>query len=271
MSANSPLAPPSPASAPGRSHKRVQWRKPKGTRRPGVIDATRAELVRCIEQRSGHVWARIKHRVAVSGYTLDRANERIRALRSDGAESLLAMVVALLYMSDVRTGFVGKPRAGGGRWQRYSLRDIAQLAYGAQGDADVRRASRALSSMVSLGWAIPTKQVRRMTAESTFRSEPGVRWINLKRICEMAGTSWLLKRDRVHLDQKYGSQTASFEEARARREAKELRLQEQKDRKALLTDELRDRVAWNGVAGSTRPRSTGGLASLGDALESLFD
>lgn len=90
--------------------RRVRWRAPDGKRRPGVIDATRAELVRCLEQRRGSAWFRISRHVAIAGYPVDRALNRVRSLRSDGAESLLALIVALLYMADVRTGFIGKPR-----------------------------------------------------------------------------------------------------------------------------------------------------------------
>lgn len=206
---------------PGR--KRVQWRAPAGgKRRPGVLDATRNELVRCLEQRRGSVWLRISRYVAVAGYPIDRALNRVRALRSDGAESLLAMIVAMLYLADVRTGFIGKPRADRGPWKRYSLHDLAQLAYGGQTEADLRRARRSLDMLVSLGWAFPTKQVRRYVDANTFRSEPAVRRLNLHRLCEMTGTSWLLSRDRQHADRNKGEGTASFETGRQRRERKTL-------------------------------------------------
>lgn len=205
----------------GGPHKRVRWRRPSGgKRRPGVLDATRAELVRGLEQRQGSVWMRINRIVIVAGYPIARALERVRALRADGAESLLALAVALLYLADVRSGFVGKPRSGGGRFERYTLRDLAQLAYGAQGEAELRRARRALDMMVSLGWAYPTKQVRRHSktadGQDLWRSEAAVRRLNLQRLCDMTGTRWLLKRDRMHADRTRGEGTASFEEARQR-------------------------------------------------------
>ncbi|MBO9768250.1 MULTISPECIES: hypothetical protein [Xanthomonas] len=187
-----------------------------------MLDATRAELVRGLEQRQGSIWTRIRHAVIVAGYPIDRALQRVRALRADGAESLLALAVALLYLADVRTGFVGKPRLGGGPWKRYTLADLAQLAYGAQGEADLRRARRALDMMVSLGWAYPTKQVRRHSTDvegrNLWRSEAAVRRLNLQRLCDMTGTSWLLKRDRMHADQARGQGTASFVDAQQRRE-----------------------------------------------------
>ncbi|MFW9584973.1 hypothetical protein ACE8DT_20215, partial [Xanthomonas euvesicatoria pv. euvesicatoria] len=115
---------PEPTAPSGRPHKRVHWRQPKPLagkkRRPGVLDATRHGLVRALEERKG-AWKRIRHNVIVAGYALDKALTRVRGLRKDGADSLLAMAVALLYLADVRTGFVGKPRQGGGPWQRYTL------------------------------------------------------------------------------------------------------------------------------------------------------
>ncbi|APP87455.1 hypothetical protein LYZ74_19645 [Xanthomonas hortorum pv. gardneri] len=225
-----PHAPgPEPTATSGRPHKRVHWRQPKPLagkkRRPGVLDATREALVRGLEQRRGSLWMRISRHVIVAGYALEKALTRVRALRSDGADSLLAMSVALLYLSDVRTGFVGKPRQAGGRWQRYTLHDIAQLAYGGQTEAEVKRARRSIDMMVSLGWAFPTKQVRRHKKDAEggdlWRSEPGVRRLNLQRLCAMTGTSWLLKRDRQHADQARGSGAASFTEAQARRQSRQ--------------------------------------------------
>jgi len=185
-----PHAPgPQPTAPSGRPHKRVHWRQPPAgkKRRPGVLDAARAELVRGLGQRRGSLWMRISRNVIVAGYALEKALTRVRALRSDGADSLLAMSVALLYLTDVRTGFVGKPAQSGGRWQRYTLHDLAQLAYGGQAEAEIRRARRSLDMMVSLGWAFPTKQVRRHKTDAQggdlWRSEPAVRRLNLQRLC----------------------------------------------------------------------------------------
>ncbi|KTF29528.1 hypothetical protein LMG919_22445, partial [Xanthomonas vesicatoria] len=179
-------------------------------------------LVKNLEERDGALWLQVRHSVSVAGYALDKALTRVRALRSDGAASLLAMSVALLYLADVRTGFIGKPRDGGGPWQRYTLRDLAQLAYGGQTGAELERAKRSIDMMVSLGWAFPTKQVRRHTKDAkgavVWCSEPGVRRLNFKVLCGMAGTTWLLKRDRKHADQARGTGVASFAQAQARRQ-----------------------------------------------------
>jgi hypothetical protein len=127
-------------------------------------------------------------------------------MRTDGASSLLALAVALLYLADVRTGYVGKPREGGGPWKRYTIQDLSQLAFGMQTAAAVRRARRALVVMVSLGWCFPTKQIRIFKEENeSFRSEAGVRRLNLDRLCRLAGTGHLLKKDRQYADAKRGA------------------------------------------------------------------
>lgn len=208
-----------------RQHKRVQWRTPAGKKRPDVLRATTAELVRCLEHRRGIAWFRICRQVIIAGYAIGRARDRERALRRDGAESLLAMAVCLLHLADIRTGFLGKPSADGGRWSRYTLADLAQLAFGGQSEADVRRARRSLDMMIHLGWAFPTKQVKRHTidgnGESTFRSEPAVRRLNLALMCKMLGTSFQLARDRAHADRTRGAgNVASLDAARAKSAAR---------------------------------------------------
>ncbi|MEN9188462.1 hypothetical protein WH216_22090, partial [Xanthomonas perforans] len=52
-------------------------------------------------------------------------------------------------------------------------------------------------------------------------SEAGVRRINFQRLCDMVGTSWLLKRDRKHADQVRGAGTASFTDAQTRRQSRQ--------------------------------------------------
>ena len=88
-------------------------------------------------------------------------------------------------------------------------------------EADVRRARRALDVLIGLGWAFPTRQVRRHVGTAgaeAFASEPAVRRINFGRLCEMTGTTWLLKRDRAHADRTKGDGLASLQQARQRRD-----------------------------------------------------
>jgi hypothetical protein len=159
------------------------------------------------------------------------------------------MVVAMLYLADVRTGFIGKPRADRGPWKRYTLHDLTQLAYGGQAEADLRRARRSLDMLVSLGWAFPTKQVRRYVDAHTFRSEPAVRRLNLHRLCEMTGTSWLLARDRQHADRAKGESTEAFE-SRSQRFERIKREQRQR----VLRQRDRAEESFSGLYGE---RSTG--------------
>lgn len=188
-----------------RPHRRVTGYKPaRSRRRPGVIAATRAELTLSISQRSGRLWSIVSRYAVVAGYPAARAQQRIRALRSDGAAALAAVAACLLTSADVRSGFVGRPRKGGGHWERYKLTDIAQFALGAQDDTALRQTRRALDVMTGLGWCWPTRQVRRHIGDGEFRSEPGVRRLNLDRLCKLAGTTWLLSRDRQHADRTKG-------------------------------------------------------------------
>ena len=197
-----PLSPPAAGVGIGRRHKRVRWSKPtKGKKRPSVIDTTRAELVRALEERKGALWWRVARVALVAGYAIDKASRRDRTLRRDGAESLLAMIVALIYCSDIRTGFVGRHNPAGGRWLRYKVRDLCQFASGAQGEAELRRGRRSLDVIIGLGWMMPTAQVRRHQPDGSYKSEPGVRHLNWSRLTQMCGTSELLRRDRAHKDQ----------------------------------------------------------------------
>jgi len=238
-----------------RKHKRVKWRRPVGgKRRPGVFDATCAALVRAFENKEG-VWNRIQRIAIVAGYSIARALGRVRGLRSDGAESLQAMVVAMLYTCDVRTGRVGKPGVVPGDWKDYTLSQLAQLAYGtthedgneaetsaeraarrkAERAANLRRARRALDVMIHLGWLSPTKQNRRYVDENTYRSDPGERRLNLDKLCKMLGTDWLLKRDRQYYADRKGGKRLDAEasqQERLQEAARQDRLQEERAREA---------------------------------------
>lgn len=256
--ADAHITPPAPEDlSSARAHKRVRWRSPAGKRRPPALDATRNEIVRNLERRHGAIWMQIRRTVSVAGYPLERALSRVRSLRGDGAESLLAMTVALLYLADVRTGFIGKPRPDYGRWHRYTLHDLAQLAYGAQGEADVRRARRSLDMLVSLQWLYPTKQVRRYVDDGTFRSEAAVRRLNLTRICQMAGTTWLLAKDRQHADRTRGDETVSLD---ARRQRQKLERQQREQEAHAREQQARQRIhgaLQSPGQGEDKPATTG--------------
>jgi hypothetical protein len=253
----------------------VTWRRPKpakGKAWPGVLDATRAELVRGIEQRHGPLFHRIARVVIVAGYSLDRALHRVRALRSDGAASLLAMATALLYCADIRSGFIGKPREGGGPWHRYSLADLAQMAYGAQTDAEIRRASRALDMMVSLGWAFPTKMTRDYDeAKGKWVGFPGVRRLNLERLCKATGTDWLLKRDRVHLDATKGNNVVSLRDADRRQQAGYQADQAQTKRAVAARQRFGKSAGVGWRQGQAPPGAKAGPAAFAEIINNILD
>jgi len=48
-------------------------------------------------------------------------------LDPDNLPPLTAHERAQLDLTDVRTGFVGKPRVGGGRWYRYTMADLSHI------------------------------------------------------------------------------------------------------------------------------------------------
>lgn len=185
------------------AHRQVRWRKPVARspwkRPPEVLRVTEYQLVQALESRQGMLWANIRRRAIVAGYEWARAGHRIRTLRRDGTASLLAMLVALLHCSDIRTGFIGRPREGGGPWHRYTVEDLAFFAYGVKDVAAQRMARRAIDVIINLGWAYPTVQVNRYDEEThVIRGEPGVRRLNWTALCKAAQTSWYLDKAQEH-------------------------------------------------------------------------
>lgn len=195
------------------AHRHVKWRRPatraQRARWPEVLRNTEYELVQALERRQGQLWSRISREAIVAGYAWTNtdgakgpprcAQHRVRTLRSDGAESLLAMLVALLYSTDLRTGFVGRPRKGGGPWHRYTLEDLALFAYQAKDEGSVRKARRALDVLINLGFAHPTIQVNRYDEEThVVRGEPAVRRLNWELLCKLANTTWYLNKAQEH-------------------------------------------------------------------------
>ena len=188
-----------------RPHKRVSYREPlqpkTGKKFPNVIDAVKEQLVIALEQRKTSLFYRICLCVCVAGYTLAKSLIRTRRLRKDGAESLLAMTVALLYRADLKTGLIRITRQTG-HMERPDLGYLAELAYQGQESADKKRAHRALQMMESVGILYPAKESKVFCKESqSYRSYPAFRYLNWDRLCQMTGTSHLLKKCRDYLQQ----------------------------------------------------------------------
>lgn len=157
---------------------------------PSVIAQTKAKWLHALLEREGGLWARVKRTVIVAGYSKSARQERARPLRSEGAESMAATLVCLMASSDLKTGEVVSHRRGERR--RLKQRDIAQFAFGAQGAWAIKRTQRALSALESLGLLV-IEQVRHRRGDGSFYSEAAVVRLNWVRLCEMAGTTWLLK------------------------------------------------------------------------------
>ena len=189
-----------------RPHKRVRYREPlkpkTGKKFPNVIDAVKEQLVIALEQHRTSLFHRICRCVCVAGYTLAKSLVRIRRLRADGAESLLAMTVALLYRADLKTGLIRITRSTG-HVERPDLGYLAELAYQGQESKDLKRAHRALQMMESLGFLYPAKESKVFCKESeSYRSYAAFRYLNWDRLCQMTGTSQLLKKCRAYLTHK---------------------------------------------------------------------
>lgn len=188
-----------------RAHRRFKWRTPSGgKKRPSVIVATTRELARGLEKRLGSLYQRFSGLAPVAGYSAQQraAGPRQRRWRGDGVESALCMAVALCHASDIRTGFIGRPRREGGGWERFGVRDLAHFAYQATDDATLKRAGRALFVLESLGILTLATQIRKTTAAGEIRSENAIRRLNWTRLAELCNTSWLLTKDRAALDRR---------------------------------------------------------------------
>ena len=188
-----------------RPHKHVRYREPLQPKTckkfPNVIDAVKEQLVIALEQRKTSLFHRICLCVCVAGYTLAKSLMRTRRLRKDGSESLLAMTVALLYRADLKTGLIRITRPTG-HMERPDLGYLAELAYQGQESADKKRAHRALQMMKSLGFLYPAKESKVFCKErESYRSYAAFRYLNWDRLCQMTGTSHLLKKWRDYLQQ----------------------------------------------------------------------
>jgi len=191
----------SPSSRPRdvrRAHRPVEWRKPKGgKRRPMALEATKIAIERTVHLKSSGLWHRIARSVPVAGYARQYALDRVRDFREDGAKTFAAVLGVMLLACDIRTGFLGRPPKAGPYWQRYKLRDIAQLALDRQDKSAVRQTRRAIMCIQALGWMNPPSVIR-YERNGKMRSDAAFRWLNLKAICAALETATLFKRDRAH-------------------------------------------------------------------------
>lgn len=185
----------------------------RGRPPPRAIAVTIERYRRELEGRRGPLWDWCaKHIPAVYG---EGAPGRLRALRTDGADTLACTIVTLLSCMDLTRGFVARPPVEGERrWHRRSVRELFGFAFGAPvpGHLSQRRLERALRALSSIG-AIATHQVRTKDS-SGYRSQPAVRFVT-DRLFRLAGTHNLLARERREAFQRAAAARSGAAAARA--------------------------------------------------------
>ena len=189
----------------GRQHRKIQFRPgrlPGKKKRPGFLEVCTHHVKATFFDRSNAAWTQIASVVPV-GHGKLRRFDRVRALRSQSAEAIGQVLQVLLTNSDLMSGFCGKPRGDGQRWERLDLRSIAQLAFDEQDEAAVGRVSHAIGRLMDLRLLAENKQVRFAREPGVYRSEANVRRLHLDRIAKLFGLKRDLARDRKHLEKEH--------------------------------------------------------------------
>jgi hypothetical protein len=171
-------------------------RKTYAGRPPRVLAATIARYCIEFEARRGPLWDYFASRVPAVYDAEGAAMGRERGLRSDGADSLLCVIVALLRSMDIRRGFLGRPPLQeGARWHRRSVRELFGFAFGKPvcGALSIRRMERWLRALSSLK-VLTTVQFRVLTPRG-FESEAAIRHVT-DELFRLAGTFGQLAKER---------------------------------------------------------------------------
>ncbi len=179
----------------------ADFRHPRPRPRPGappprVLTVTIARYREQFEQRRGPLWEYFRARVPALYDGEGRPGDRRRALRTDGADSLLCVIVTLLSCMDMRRGFLGRPPATAGqRWHRRSVRELFAFAFGeaVPGALSPRRLERHLRALAALG-VLQTHQVRVRSARG-FESKTAIRHVT-DQLFRLAGTLGQLAKER---------------------------------------------------------------------------
>lgn len=179
----------------------ADFRHPRPRPRPGappprVLAITIARYREQFERRRGPLWEYLRARTPAMFEADGSPGERSRALRTDGADSLLCVIVTLLSCMDIRRGFLARPPAEPGqRWHRRSVRELFGFAFGDEvpGMLSQRRIERHLRSLAAMG-VLKTYQVRRKTARG-FESQTAIRHMT-DHLFRLAGTLGQLAKER---------------------------------------------------------------------------
>ncbi len=177
---------------------------------PRAIAVTIYQYERQFSERSGPLWDYFASRIPALYNEAGGALERQRTLRSDGSDSLICVIVALLRSMDLRSGFLGRPPIEpGDPWHRRSVGELFGFAFGKAipGALSQRRIERWIRALKTLG-VLTTRELKRET-ERGVRSVTAVRHLT-DRLFELCGTIGQLGRERRQ----------SAELARAQRQAR---------------------------------------------------
>ncbi len=196
-----------------------EYRHPRPRPRPGaplprVLAVTIARYLEQFERRCGPVWDWFRDRSPALYDDEGRVGDRRRGLRTDGADSLLCVIVTLLSSMDVRQGFLGRPPAGGeGKWHRRSVSELFGFAFGeaVPGQLSQRRIERHLRALAALG-VLQTHQVRTRTVRG-FESKTAIRHVT-DHLFRLAGTLGQLAKERREAFQRAAAERAAAAEAR---------------------------------------------------------
>lgn len=227
----------------------IDFRHPRARMRPGrapprVITVTIERYRRDFEARRGPLWDwAARHVPAV--YEPD-APARVRALRTDGADTLLCAIVTLLSCMDLTRGFLARPPAPGEqRWHRRSVRELFGFAFGAPvpGRLSPRRLERALRALGAIG-AIASHQVR-LKGPAGYQSQPALRFVTDK-LFRLAGTAGLLAQERREA---YQRAAAARSGASAARRIETIRLDPAQPGSSMLNPTRADPPAGRARAG----------------------
>lgn len=179
----------------GHSYRHPRPRRTSRSQPPRVLAMAIGRYCLEFESRRGPIWDYFAGRCPAV-YEADGDFARQRALRSDGGDSLLCVIVALLSSMDLRRGFVGRPPvSAGGLWHRRGVRELFGFAFGkpVPGALSIRRIERWLRALKALG-IITTHQLRVKTARG-YESITAVRHVT-NELFRLAGLQNQLAKER---------------------------------------------------------------------------
>lgn len=191
------------------SYRHPQVRASYAAPPPRVLSVTIERYRRDFESRSGPLWDWFRRRVPALYTDEGRPGDRRRALRTDGADSLLCVIVALLQSMDIRRGFLGRPPIEGeSQWHRRSVLELFVFAFGkpVPGALSLRRIERHLRALRELGILI-SHQVR-AKGPGGYESQAAIRLVT-DRLFQLAGTAGQLAKERREAQQRAEQQRSA--------------------------------------------------------------